>query len=454
MKRVVWSPSTLWPMVKQSASAWSDDFAPSMGAAIAYYTAFSIAPLLVIVIAIAGLVFGREAASGALYAQISGLIGDEGATAVQGLVASASDTGKGIVATIVGVVLLLLGATTVFAELQSDLDRIWKAPAMKKPEGLWGMIRARLLSLGMVVSIGFLLMVSLVVSASLAALGTLWGGFFDDFEWLLQIINFVVSLAVITALFALMYKILPRVKIAWHDVLVGSLVTAILFTIGKLLVGLYLGKSSVVSGFGAAGSLAVLLLWVYYSAQIFLFGAEFTWVYAHELGSRVGQDQPPTAKEQAATAHDEKGKVGTKDGKDSADAKGEAGRDAKGGHGGKADQDRKAAKDASRGRDAAADARRRLGASGGTPRPALARQALAPPPAKGVLGVARRHPGVMTGAALLLGALLSELLTRKTLTGRRRPRPLRELAADLANLRHASVLRTSRRRAARFLHRA
>jgi len=449
MKQVVWSPSTLWPMVKKSASAWSDDFAPSMGAAIAYYTAFSIAPLLVIVIAIAGLFFGRDAASGALYAQISGLIGDQGAKAVEGLVASASDTGKGIVATIIGVVLLLVGATTVFAELQSDLDRIWKAPAMKKPEGVWGMIRARLLSLGMVVSIGFLLMVSLVVSASLSALGTLWGGFFDDFEWLLQIVNFLVSLAVITALFALMYKILPRVKIAWHDVLVGSLVTAILFTIGKLLVGLYLGKSSVVSGFGAAGSLAVLLLWVYYSAQIFLFGAEFTWVYAHQLGSRVGQDQPPTAKEQAATAQDGKGKVGTKDGKGGADAKGgDGGKEAKGG------TDRNDAKDAARGRDAAADARRRLGAASGIPRPALARQALAAPPASGVLGLARRHPGVMTGASLVLGALLSELLTRKTLTGRRRPRPLRELAADIANLRHARVLRTSRRRAARFLHRA
>jgi membrane protein len=440
MKHVVWSPSTLWPMIKKSASAWSDDFAPSMGAAIAYYTAFSIAPLLVIVIAIAGLVFGREAASGALYGQISALIGDQGATAVQGLVASASDTGKGVFATIIGVVLLLVGATTVFAELQSDLDRIWKAPAVKKPEGVWGMIRARLLSLGMVVSIGFLLMVSLVVSASLAALGTLWGGFFDDFEWLLQIINFLVSLAVITALFALMYKILPRVKIAWHDVLIGSLFTAILFTIGKLLVGLYLGKSSVVSGFGAAGSLAVLLLWVYYSAQIFLFGAEFTWVYAHDLGSRVGQDQPPTAKDQLVTANDGKGKVGTKGGKDAKAGTGreDSGRDT----------------DASRGRDAAADAGRRHGASTGTARPAMAREALTSAPATGVLGVARRHPGLMTGASLLLGALLSELLTRKTLTGRRKPRPLRELAADLANLRHASALRTPRRRVARFLHRA
>jgi membrane protein len=437
MKRVVWSPSVLWPMIKKSASAWSDDFAPSMGAAIAYYTAFSIAPLLVIVIAIAGLVFGREAASGQLYAQLGGLIGDDGAKAVEGLVASASDTGSGIVATIIGVALLIVGATTVFAELQSDLDRIWKAPAVKKPEGLWGMIRSRLLSLGLVVSIGFLLLVSLVISASLAALGTLWGGFFDNFEWLLHILNFVVGLAVITALFALMYKILPSVKIAWGDVLVGAIFTAILFSVGKLLVGLYLGKSSVVSGFGAAGSLAVLLLWVYYSAQIFLFGAEFTWQYAHELGSRQGKDQPATAKEQLATTNDPDGKAaaGKKEGK--------PGRDA----------DAKGAKDRVPARDAAADARGRHATPAGA-RPVAARQRYAPPAPTGVLGVARRHPGLMTGAALLLGALASELLTRRTLTGRRKPRPLRELAADVANLRHAKVFRAPRKGLHRFLHRA
>ena len=329
-------------------------------------------------------------------------------------------------------------------------QRIWKAPAVTKPEGVWGMIRSRLLSLGLVVSIGFLLLVSLVVSASLAALGTLWGGFFDNFEWLLQIINFVVSLAVVTALFALMYKILPSVKIAWHDVWVGAVFTAILFTIGKLLVGLYLGKSGVVSGFGAAGSLAVLLLWVYYSAQIFLFGAEFTWQYAHELGSRQGQDQPATAKEQLATEGEAHAKDGAdaRRGKDAKGAKPGARDDARGTSGAGPGRDRAAGT-----RDAAADARGRSGGGQGTVRPVAAPEPY-DPPATGVLGLARRHPGLMTGASLLLGALASELLTRRTITGRRKPRPLRELAADVANLRHAKALRSTRKGLHRFLHRA
>jgi membrane protein len=280
------SPAALWRLTRESVSSWNDDFAPSMGAAIAYYTAFSIAPLLIIVLAIAGFFFGQDAASGYLYEQLGGLLGDQGAKAIQGMVASASNTGEGVIASVVGVVLLVVGATTVFAELQSDLDRIWKVPAARKPDGPWGMIRSRVLSLGMVVSIGFVMLVSLVLSAALAALGKWWGGAFDKLEWLLQALNFVVSFVIITAMFALMYKILPRVKISWHDVWIGSAATALLFTIGKLLVGLYLGKSSVVSGFGAAGSLAVLLIWVYYSAQIFLLGAEFTWVYAHRCGSR------------------------------------------------------------------------------------------------------------------------------------------------------------------------
>jgi len=292
---------TLWSMAKESVSAWIEDFAPSMGAAIAYYTAFSIAPLIIIVIAIAGLVFGEEAASGYLYAQVSGLLGDEGGKAVQGMVESASSSGKGIMATIVGIVLLIVGATTVFGELQTDLDRIWKAPAAKKAEGVWGLLRSRVLSLGLVVSIGFLLLVSLVVSSALAALGEWWGGAFESFKWLLEILNFVVSLVVITALFALMYKILPRVKIGWRDVWIGAGVTALLFTIGKFLVGMYLGRAGVASSFGAAGSLAVLLVWVYYSAQIFLLGAEFTWVYAHRVGSRQGLDKPETAKASIAT---------------------------------------------------------------------------------------------------------------------------------------------------------
>jgi membrane protein len=197
-------------------------------------TAFSIAPLIIIVVAIAGFAFGEEAASGYLYGEISGLLGDEGGQAVQGMVNSASSSGKGLFATVIGVVLLVVGATTVFAELQTDLDRIWKAPAAMKSEGLWELLRSRVLSLGLVISIGFLMLVSLVVSAGLAALGEWWGGAFESVKWLLRILNFAVSFIVITVMFALMYKILPRVKIGWRDVWIGAAVTAP-FTIGCLV---------------------------------------------------------------------------------------------------------------------------------------------------------------------------------------------------------------------------
>ena len=290
------SPSVLIEMLKQSVRAWIDDFAPSMGAGIAYYTAFSIAPLLIIVIGVAGIFFGQEAASGYLYGQLAGLLGDAGAKAVQAMVESARNTEDGVVATVVGVVLLLVGATTVFAELQTDLDRIWKAPVAKKSGGLWGLIRSRLLSLGLVVSIGFVLLVSLVLSAGISALSTWSSGYFGPAGWVLNVVDFVLSLALVTLVFALMYKILPRARIAWEDVWVGAFVTSVLFAVGKLLVGLYIGKAALASSFGTAGSLAVLLVWVYYSAQIFLLGAEFTWIYAHRVGSRKGEHQPAPAK--------------------------------------------------------------------------------------------------------------------------------------------------------------
>jgi membrane protein len=278
----------IWETIKESVSSWIDDYAPSMGAALAYYTLFSIAPLLVIVIAIAGFVFGAEAAQGAIVAQLGGLIGEEGATAVEGLLASVSEPGRGIVATAVGAVTLVIGATTVLTELQSALDRIWEVTARDRPSGVGGLLRQRLLSFGMVLVLGLLLLVSLVLSAALAALGEWWGGFFGEWEALLHSVNFLVSFALITGLFAAIYKIMPRADIAWRDVGVGAVVTAALFTAGKFLIGLYLGKSGVTSGFGAAGSMVVLLIWVYYSAQIFLLGAEFTWVYAHRRGSRTG----------------------------------------------------------------------------------------------------------------------------------------------------------------------
>jgi len=284
-----------WELIKKSVTAWIDDYAPSMGAALAYYTVFSIAPLLIIVIAVAGFAFGQEAVQGEIAAQLGGLIGQEGAEAVQGLVESASEPTRGIIATVISIVLLVIGATTVFGELQSSLDRIWRVPAPPEASGIWNLLRTRLLSFGMVLGLGFLLLVSLVVSAGLAAFGTWWGGGFEGWEALLHVLNLAISFALITGLFAMIYKIMPRAKIAWRDVWVGAAVTALLFEIGKFLIGLYLGKSGVTSGFGAAGSLVVLLVWVYYSAQIFLLGAEFTWVYAHERKARrlVNPSRPP-----------------------------------------------------------------------------------------------------------------------------------------------------------------
>jgi membrane protein len=282
----------IWGLFRDAISAWSDDYAPSMGAALSYYTLFSIAPLLVIVIAVAGFFFGADEVRGTLFAQLSGLMGDEGAQAVEGMMQSANEPKEGLLSTIIGFVVLAAAATTVFAELQSALDRIWRAPAREKSSGIWNLIRARLLSFGMILAIAFVLIVSLVVSTVLSALGKWWGGWFGAWETLAQIFNFLVSFGIITLLFALIYKIIPRADVAWHDVWVGAAVTSLLFTIGKFLIGLYLGKSDVGSAFGAAGSLVIVMVWVYYSAQIFLLGAEFTWVYAHEYGSRKGLVRP------------------------------------------------------------------------------------------------------------------------------------------------------------------
>jgi membrane protein len=287
--------ASLIALAKESVTAWMDDYAPSMGAALSYYTVFSLAPLLLLVIAIAGLVFNADAARNQVIGQLGGLIGPEGSAAIEGLLKSASQPAESVIASIIGVVTLIVGATSIFAELQSDLDRVWRAPATTRPAGLWGLLRTRLLSLGLIVSIGFLLLVSLVVSAALAAFGTWYGAWFPGWVITLQIVNQLVSLAFITVLFALMYRILPSVRVTWQDVWRGAFVTAVLFTIGKFLIGLYLGKAGITSGFGAAGSLVVLLVWVFYSAQIFLLGAEFTWVYAHRVGSLRGVTPPPAA---------------------------------------------------------------------------------------------------------------------------------------------------------------
>ncbi len=288
-------PKQIFRLLKEAASAWVDDYAPSMGAALSYYTLFSLAPLLIIVIAVAGMVFGQEAAQGEIVAQLRGIMGEEGAVAVEGMLKAAREPAKGVVATIVGIATLLLGATAIFGELQSALDRIWRVPAPKEESGIWHLLRTRLLSFGLVLGLGFLLVVSLVVSAMLAAFGKWWGGWFQGWDVFLEILNFVVSFGIFTLLFAMIYKIMPRANIPWRDVWTGAAVTALLFTIGKVLIGLYLGKSSLASGFGAAGSLVVLIAWVYYSAQIFLFGAEYTWVYANRHGSRSQKAAPDDA---------------------------------------------------------------------------------------------------------------------------------------------------------------
>ena len=280
----------IYDMCKKAVMAWIDDFAPSMGAAISYYTIFSLAPLLVIVIAIAGAVFGRDAVQGQVVAQLDGLIGEEGATLVQSLIKGASDPGKGLVASIISFVILAIGATTVFAELQSALDRIWHVPEKAKPSGIWAVLQARFLSFGLVLGLAFLMMVSLVVSAGVAAFGSWTSSLAPGWEVVLQIVNIAVSLTTTTLLFAMIYKLMPSVKIAWRDVWVGAGVTALLFEVGKLLIGLYIGKSGVTESFAAAGSLVVLLAWVYYAAQIFLLGAEFTKVLASERGSPAAEN--------------------------------------------------------------------------------------------------------------------------------------------------------------------
>jgi len=280
-----------WVLTKAAAASWVDDYAQSMGAALAYYTMFSIAPLLLIVISVAGLLFGVEAARGEIVGQLRGLMGPQGAAAVQGLLESVSKPTESITAMIIGGILLLVGATSVFAELQDALDRIWRAPKRHK-NGLWSLLRSRMLSFGMILGIGFLLVVSLVVSAALVALGRLWGPLFADWGRLADLINFLFSLMFTTTFFAMIYKSMPRVEVDWSDVWIGATVTALLFSVGKLLIGLYIGKSGITSGFGAAGSLVVLLVWVYYSAQVFLMGAEFTWAYSNSFGSRREQPVP------------------------------------------------------------------------------------------------------------------------------------------------------------------
>lgn len=272
-------------LLRDAANAWSDHRASSMGAALAFYAAFSIAPILVITIAIAGFVFGAEAARGEVVAQFQGLTGESGAETIQSLLAAAYRSGLGFWASFIAGITLLVAATSVFAELKNSLDVIW---GTKKPahSGIMALVHGRLLSFGLILTIGFLLLVSLGVSAVLAALHKYWSSSFAGTGWLLEGINSLFSFLVVFVLFASIYKWLPEARVAWRDVGVGAALTAALFTLGKFLIGLYLGNSQIAAGFGAAGSLVVILLWIYYSSQIFFMGAELTHVYAEYRRTR------------------------------------------------------------------------------------------------------------------------------------------------------------------------
>lgn len=283
-------------LLKDTVTEWQADKVPLLAAALAYYTVFSLAPLLIIVIAIAGFVFGPEAARNQLDEQIQGLVGPQGADAIQTMIQSAYRPSSGIVATVVSLVTLLLGASGVFAQLQDALNTIWEVPPPK--DGVKGMVKARASSFAMILVIGFLLLVSLVVSAALAGIGNFFGDLIPGLAFVWQVVNFVISFAVVTLLFGLIYRVLPDVRVPWSDVWHGAIVTSLLFTVGKWLLGLYIGNSGVASPYGAAGSFVVVLVWVYYSAQILLFGAEFTQVYSKHYGSKwrtASHNSPPEA---------------------------------------------------------------------------------------------------------------------------------------------------------------
>jgi membrane protein len=278
-----------WQLVTEAAGDWNDDKAPRMGAALSYYTIFSLAPVLLLVIAVAGLVLGHQAAQGKIVEQFSGLLGTEAAKVIETMLQKVSDRGHGILATVIGFVTLIVGATGVMVELQDALNTVWKV-VPKPGRGLRGILRDRLLSFGIVLGFGFLLLVSLVLSAAVSILDSWLGGLIPGWIVAGYVLSYGLSLGLVALVLAAIFKILPDVKMAWSDVWVGAFVTSVLFHAGKLGISVYIGKAGVGSTFGAAGSLAVLLVWVYYSSLIVLFGAAFTRVYANRYGTHVVPD--------------------------------------------------------------------------------------------------------------------------------------------------------------------
>ena len=276
-------------LLKQTGKAWIDDNAPRLGASLAFYTLLSLAPILIVVVAIAALAFGQKAAQGQLIWEIQDLVGTEGARAIQGLIQSAYKPGTGTTATVLGVLTLVLGASAVVVELRDALNTIWHVPAaaFSSFRGFLRLVKERFYLFGLILGVGFLLLVSLALNAAIAALGSLFGSLLPASVSVLHLAVFLISFLLITFLFAAIYKFLPDVQLKWSDVIVGACFTSLLFTIGKQLIGIYLGKASFGSTYGAAGSLVIVLIWVYYSSQLFFFGAEFTKIYTETFGSRL-----------------------------------------------------------------------------------------------------------------------------------------------------------------------
>jgi len=276
---------SIFELLKQTGSEWIDDKAPRLAASLALYTLMSLAPLLIFAVSVAGLLFGDDAARGQIAQQLASVLGEKGALAVQAVLANAKTPSSGVIGTVVGLALALFGASGVFGELQGTLNTIWDVDS-KPGRGVWGFVRDRFFSFTLVLGVAFLLLVSLVVSAGLAAVGAYFSHTLPGGAAVWQVLNFLISFGVTTMLFALIYKVVPDVKLQWRDVWIGAVATAALFTLGKFAIGLYVGRSTVASPFGAAGSVVALVVWVYYSAQILFFGAELTQVYARRHGAR------------------------------------------------------------------------------------------------------------------------------------------------------------------------
>ncbi|HEY6877478.1 MAG TPA: YihY/virulence factor BrkB family protein [Polyangiales bacterium] len=273
-------------IVKETAKDWSADNATRLAASLAYYTVLSIAPLLVLAVSIAGLVYGEDAARGQIAEQISGVVGPQAGKAIQTVLTHAKAPEEGIFSSVVGIVVLLFGASGVFGELQASLNEIWKV-APKPGRGFWGIVQQRFFSFAMVLGVAFLLLVSLLLSATIAVVGSVFSHALPGGAVVWEAVNFAFSLGVITGLFALIFKVIPDAEVGWRDVWMGALVTAVLFTVGKFGLGMYLGRASVASPYGAAGSFIVFVIWVYYAAQILFMGAEFTQVFARHRGRRI-----------------------------------------------------------------------------------------------------------------------------------------------------------------------